>query len=312
MVAPLCRPGSRVHRREPEDAIPALDLGLGEPGREEPGLERVRIHGQTGRPRTTGTEDPLSSDVHPPRARDLAGRRADVLPGHGWRSGPTRDVVILEGPLEIIHAEDAPEHAALHAAAAGFDTRVSKTEWIFARMTPRADPGVARGERARRSRRDARRRPALVRSDAGAGPPWRARGWSRIPQGPVPGPTAPSSSVHGDHAGAFAEAAQESRQVGALPREVQMRAVAREVQQVHRSAAEDLVRQRDVAVPRVPHVGPLHAGIVGPDRRQGNTDGVAASASGDYPRRPRSCTLRAVGATFGRGGRGCLCRITRR
>jgi hypothetical protein len=50
--------------------------------------------------------------------------------------GPTRDVVILEGPLEIIRAEDDAELAALHAQAAGFDTRESSTHWIFARMTP--------------------------------------------------------------------------------------------------------------------------------------------------------------------------------
>jgi hypothetical protein len=58
----------------------------------------------------------------------------------GWARmalGPTRDVVILEGPVEIVPAEDDPELAALHANAAGFDTRESRTRWIFARMTPR-------------------------------------------------------------------------------------------------------------------------------------------------------------------------------
>jgi hypothetical protein len=50
--------------------------------------------------------------------------------------GPTRDVVILEGPVEIIRADEDPELAALHAAAAGFDTRESTATWIFARMTP--------------------------------------------------------------------------------------------------------------------------------------------------------------------------------
>jgi hypothetical protein len=58
----------------------------------------------------------------------------------GWARmalGPTRDVVILEGPVEIIASEEDPELAAMHAEAAGFDTRGSRTRWIFARMTPR-------------------------------------------------------------------------------------------------------------------------------------------------------------------------------
>ena len=64
-------------------------------------------------------------------ARNLArARRARMA------LGPTRDVVILEGAVEVIPALDDPELAALHAAAAGFDTRESSTSWIFVRMTP--------------------------------------------------------------------------------------------------------------------------------------------------------------------------------
>jgi hypothetical protein len=50
--------------------------------------------------------------------------------------GPTRDVVVFEGPVEVIPVEEDNDLASAHAAAAGFDTRGSQGSWIFARMTP--------------------------------------------------------------------------------------------------------------------------------------------------------------------------------
>jgi hypothetical protein len=51
--------------------------------------------------------------------------------------GPTRDVVILEGPVEVIPVGDDDELAAAHAAKAGFDAREAQGRWIFLRVTPR-------------------------------------------------------------------------------------------------------------------------------------------------------------------------------
>jgi Pyridoxamine 5'-phosphate oxidase len=57
----------------------------------------------------------------------------------GWARmalGPTRDVVVLEGPIEILPIEGADDLASAHAAKAGFDAREAQGSWIFARMTP--------------------------------------------------------------------------------------------------------------------------------------------------------------------------------
>jgi hypothetical protein len=52
--------------------------------------------------------------------------------------GPTRDVVIVEGPVEVVPVEDDDELAAAHAANAGFDAREASGRWIFLRVTPRS------------------------------------------------------------------------------------------------------------------------------------------------------------------------------
>jgi hypothetical protein len=52
--------------------------------------------------------------------------------------GPTRDVVIVEGPVEVVRVGDDDELAAAHAAQAGFDARETSGRWIFLRVTPRA------------------------------------------------------------------------------------------------------------------------------------------------------------------------------
>jgi hypothetical protein len=58
----------------------------------------------------------------------------------GWARlglGPTRDVVIVEGPVEVVRVGDDDELAFAHAAKAGFDAREATGRWIFLRVTPR-------------------------------------------------------------------------------------------------------------------------------------------------------------------------------
>ncbi|MGA7669984.1 MAG: pyridoxamine 5'-phosphate oxidase family protein [Nitrolancea sp.] len=50
--------------------------------------------------------------------------------------GPTRDVVVLEGPIEELPAHVDPELAEAHAKATGFDAREGPDEYVFFRMTP--------------------------------------------------------------------------------------------------------------------------------------------------------------------------------
>lgn len=57
----------------------------------------------------------------------------------GWARvalGPSRDVVIIEGPVEVFPTEDDPGLAAAHAEAAGFDTRAESSPYSFIRLTP--------------------------------------------------------------------------------------------------------------------------------------------------------------------------------
>jgi hypothetical protein len=73
-------------------------------------------------------------------ATPRASRTATNLVRAAWARvalGPTRDVVIIEGPVEAIpigtetHLEDA------HAHATGFDPRTLAEEYIYLRITPR-------------------------------------------------------------------------------------------------------------------------------------------------------------------------------
>jgi Pyridoxamine 5'-phosphate oxidase len=66
-------------------------------------------------------------------------RTARNLTRAGWARvglGPTRDVVMLEGPVETLAlgADLALEQA--HAEAAGFDPRTLETEYVYLRLTP--------------------------------------------------------------------------------------------------------------------------------------------------------------------------------
>ena len=57
----------------------------------------------------------------------------------GWARvalGQTRDVVILEGPVEAVALGTDPELEEAHAAAAGFDPRELAEEYVYLRITP--------------------------------------------------------------------------------------------------------------------------------------------------------------------------------
>jgi len=57
----------------------------------------------------------------------------------GWARiglGPTRDVVIIEGPVTVLPVAGNDELAEKHAAAAGFDARTAGDGYIFLQLTP--------------------------------------------------------------------------------------------------------------------------------------------------------------------------------
>ncbi len=72
-------------------------------------------------------------------AANSRGTTVVIFQRAGWARialGPTRDVLIVEGPVEIFPAGNDDELAAAHAAAAGFDTREGDTPYSFIRLTP--------------------------------------------------------------------------------------------------------------------------------------------------------------------------------
>jgi hypothetical protein len=72
-------------------------------------------------------------------ATPRASRTARNLRRAGWARialGPTRDVVIVEGPIVEIRASDAGEFADEHARIVGFDAREQSEEYVFFRLTP--------------------------------------------------------------------------------------------------------------------------------------------------------------------------------
>jgi hypothetical protein len=57
----------------------------------------------------------------------------------GWARvalGETRDVVIVEGPVEAIALGTEPELERAHATSAGFDPRELAEEYVYLRITP--------------------------------------------------------------------------------------------------------------------------------------------------------------------------------
>ena len=68
-------------------------------------------------------------------------RTAVNLVRAGWARvalGPTRDVVILEGPVEAIPIGTDAGLEDAHARATGFDPRTLAEEYVYLRITPRS------------------------------------------------------------------------------------------------------------------------------------------------------------------------------
>jgi hypothetical protein len=73
-------------------------------------------------------------------ATPRASRTARNLVRAGWARvalGPTRDVVIVEGPVEAIPIGTDADLENAHARAAGFDPRELAEEYVYLRVTPR-------------------------------------------------------------------------------------------------------------------------------------------------------------------------------
>jgi hypothetical protein len=67
-------------------------------------------------------------------------RTARNLIRAGWARaalGPTRDVVIIEGPIETLPIGTDRELEDAHAEAAGFDPRAQTEEYVYLRITAR-------------------------------------------------------------------------------------------------------------------------------------------------------------------------------
>jgi hypothetical protein len=72
-------------------------------------------------------------------ATPRASRTARNLTRTGWARvalGVTRDVVIVEGPVDAIPIGADPEREEAHALAAGFDPRTLAEEYVYLRITP--------------------------------------------------------------------------------------------------------------------------------------------------------------------------------
>jgi len=72
-------------------------------------------------------------------ATPRASRTARNLVRAGWARvalGPTRDVVIIEGPVEAIPIGTEPRLEDAHAAATGFDPRTLADEYVYFRIAP--------------------------------------------------------------------------------------------------------------------------------------------------------------------------------
>jgi hypothetical protein len=73
-------------------------------------------------------------------ATPRASRTAVNLVRAGWARvalGPTRDVVIIEGPVEAIEIGTDTGLEDAHARAAGFDPRTLTEQYVYLRITPR-------------------------------------------------------------------------------------------------------------------------------------------------------------------------------
>jgi Pyridoxamine 5'-phosphate oxidase len=69
-----------------------------------------------------------------------ASRTGRNLVRAGWARvalGPTRDVVIIEGPVEVLAVGADPGREDAYAEAAGWDPREQPDEHVYLRLTPR-------------------------------------------------------------------------------------------------------------------------------------------------------------------------------
>ena len=74
-------------------------------------------------------------------ATPRASRTATNLVRAGWARvalGPTRDVVIIEGPVEAISIGADTRLEEAHAQATGFDPRTLAEEYVYLRITPQS------------------------------------------------------------------------------------------------------------------------------------------------------------------------------
>lgn len=74
-------------------------------------------------------------------ATPRASRTAVNLVRAGWARvalGPTRDVVIVEGPVEAVPIGADPRREDAHAEATGFDARLEAEEYVYLRIAPRS------------------------------------------------------------------------------------------------------------------------------------------------------------------------------
>lgn len=74
-------------------------------------------------------------------ATPRASRTATNLVRAGWARvalGPTRDVVIIEGPVEAITIGTDARLEEAHAQATGFDPRTLAEEYVYLRITPQS------------------------------------------------------------------------------------------------------------------------------------------------------------------------------
>jgi hypothetical protein len=75
----------------------------------------------------------LATPAASPTGRNLAGNRAVRL-----GLGPTRDVTLIEGAVEVLEMGDLPSHLGdRFAERTGFDPRTLRTRYLWFRVTPR-------------------------------------------------------------------------------------------------------------------------------------------------------------------------------
>lgn len=75
----------------------------------------------------------LATPAHSRTARNL--RRAGIA---RVALGPTRDVVVIAGPVAVLSRDECdPALADAHATRTGFDPRTEPEEYLYLRLTPR-------------------------------------------------------------------------------------------------------------------------------------------------------------------------------